>query len=123
MWTALRCARTATSRKCISIPSPSSSRALATPPCTTPEAMSKSVKVAVALALLVYVVAGFFAVEYAAGAAYFLINKTAPSDVGLDTWASYWHWYGSDPVQRKHLQLAAGVAIFLTYGVPLLIFA
>ena len=85
--------------------------------------MSKSAKVAVALALLVYVVAGFFAVEYAAGAAYFLINKTAPTDVGLDTWASYWHWYGSDPVQRKHLQLAAGVAIFLTYGVPLLIFA
>ena len=85
--------------------------------------MSKIAKAAIGLAVLAYIAIGFFAVEYAAGAAYFLVNKTSPADVGLDTWASYWHWYSSDPIQRKHLQLAAGIAVVLVYGVPLLIFA
>ena len=85
--------------------------------------MGKKAQFAIALAILAYVAVGFFAVEYAAGVAYFLINKTAPYDVGLDTWGSYWHWYSGDPAQRKHLQLAAGLAVLLTYGVPLLIYA
>jgi len=83
--------------------------------------MSKSAKLAIGLAVIAYIAVGFFAVEYAAGVAYFLVSKTAPTDVGLDTWASYWHWYSADPVQRKRLQLAGGLALFLVYVVPMLI--
>ena len=85
--------------------------------------MSTQAKIAIALGILAYIVLGFFAIEYAAGAAYFLINKTSPVDVDLDTWATYWHWYSNDSLQRKHLQLAAGLAVILTYGVPIMIFA
>lgn len=77
--------------------------------------------IAIAVAVLAYIVAGFFLAEYLAGVAYFLVNKTNPADVGLDTWAQYWHWYGTDPVQRKRLQIGAGIAGILVYLVPLLI--
>jgi type IV secretion system protein VirD4 len=76
---------------------------------------------AIAAAVLVYVVAGFFAAEYIAGGAYFLVNKTMPVDITLDTWLQYWNAYGTDPVQKKRLQMAAIVAGVIVYLVPLLI--
>lgn len=77
--------------------------------------------VAIIFAVLAYVVLGFFAAEYVAGGAYFLVNKTIPSDITLDTWGQYWHWYSGDPIQRKRLQLSAGLAAILVYVVPGLI--
>lgn len=77
--------------------------------------------IAIAVAVLAYIVAGFFLAEYLAGVAYFLVNKTSPADVGLDTWAQYWHWYSTDPVQRKRMQIGAGIAGILVYLVPLMI--
>ncbi len=77
--------------------------------------------IAIVVAVLVYVVVGFFAAEYLAGAVYFLVNKSVPHDITLDTWMSYWHWYGDDPVQRKRLQLSAGAAAVVVYLIPLLI--
>lgn len=85
--------------------------------------MGTKTKIAIGVGILAYLVAGFFAAEYAAGAAYFLVNKTAPANIGPDTWHLYWHWYSGDPIQRKRLQLAAGVAALLVYGLPLLIYA
>jgi type IV secretion system protein VirD4 len=80
-------------------------------------------RLAVGAAVLCYVVAGFFAAEYLAGAFYFVANKTMPHGITLGTWANYWHWYSSDPTQHKRLQLAAVIAGVVVYVVPLLIAA
>ncbi|TVT60045.1 MAG: type IV secretory system conjugative DNA transfer family protein [Azoarcus sp. PHD] len=74
-------------------------------------------------AVLAYVVVGFFAAEYIAGGAYFVVNKSIPTDITLDTWSQYWDWYSDDPVQRKRLQMSAGIAGILVYLVPLMIFS
>ena len=73
------------------------------------------------IAILTYIVIGFFAAKYIAGASYFLLNKTMPSGITSDTWSAYWQWYSGDSVQRKRLQLAAGFAAVLVYLIPLLI--
>src|SRR5215212_668767 len=85
--------------------------------------MSKIARAGLATALLALAAGGFFLAEYLAGVAYFVVSKTSPADAGLDTWRSYWHWYSDDPVQRKRLQLAAGLAALLVYGAPLLAYA
>ena len=85
--------------------------------------MTKIAKAGLASALLALAAGGFFVAEYVAGVAYFLVNKTSPADVAVDTWRSYWHWYSDDPVQRKRLQVAAGLAALLVYGAPLLLYA
>lgn len=72
-------------------------------------------------AVLAYLILGFFAAEFIAGGAYFLINKTMPADITLDTWSRYWHWYSEDHTQRKRLQMAAGLAAILVYVVPFLV--
>jgi type IV secretion system protein VirD4 len=77
--------------------------------------------IAIAVAVVAYIVAGFFLAEYIAGVAYFLVNKSSPAEVGLDTWAQYWHWYSTDPVQRKRLQLGAGIAGVVVYLIPLMV--
>lgn len=73
------------------------------------------------IGILIYGIFGFFAAKYIAGSIYFLVNKSAPSNITLDTWNQYWHWYSDDPIQRKRLQMAAGIAGILIYFVPLLI--
>lgn len=79
--------------------------------------------VAIVVAVLVYITLGFFAAEYIAGGAYFLVNKTMPADITTDTWLRYWSAYADDPVQHKRLQLSAIVAGILVYVVPLFIVA
>lgn len=76
---------------------------------------------AIAIAVLVYLVAGFFAAQYIAGGAYYLVNKTMPTEISLDTWFQYWNGYSTDPVQRKRLQMAAVIAGVIVYLVPLLV--
>ncbi|MDQ1815797.1 hypothetical protein RBA41_21100 [Massilia sp. CCM 9210] len=75
----------------------------------------------IAAIVLVYVVAGFFAAQYIAGAAYFAVSKTMPVDIALDTWMRYWEAYGDDPVQRKRLITGAGIAAIVVYVLPLLV--
>ena len=78
-------------------------------------------KIAIGVVLALYVVAGLFAADYVAGVLYFLLSKQVPTGVTLDTWPTFWHSYSQDPMQRKHLQVAAGAALGLVYAVPLLV--
>jgi type IV secretion system protein VirD4 len=75
----------------------------------------------IAGAALAYLAALFFAAQYLAGLIYFLTNKTLPHDVTINTWATYWHFYASDPVQGKRLEFSLGVAVIALLGIPLLI--
>jgi type IV secretion system protein VirD4 len=77
--------------------------------------------IGIIFAIIVYAVVGFFAAEYLAGALYFVISKVMPENITLDTWATYWHWYSSDPTQKKRLQMAAGLAGIIVYVIPVLI--
>ncbi len=81
----------------------------------------KQQTIAIVVAVLVYAALGFFAAEYIAGVTYYLACKTMPVNISLDTWGQYWHGYSDDPVQRKRLEFAAGIAAFLVYVVPLFI--
>lgn len=78
-------------------------------------------KIAIALAIVVYLVFSFFAVQFAAGLAYYVANKTMPENIELDTFQKYWTYYSDDPVQRKRLQFAGGISVFLVYVLPVLI--
>ena len=78
-------------------------------------------KPAILTAVLLYIILGFFAAKYISGAAYFVFNKSVPQNITLDTWGQYWHWYSKDSVQRKRLQMSAGIAGILVYLVPLFI--
>ena len=77
-------------------------------------------KIAIAVAVVLYAVGGCFAAKYIAGGAYFLLNKTGREIITLDTWQTYWHWYGDDPVQRKRLQVAAVASGVIVYLIPLI---
>lgn len=83
----------------------------------------KAKAVAIAAGVLLYGAGGFYAAKYVAGAAYYVINKTMPEDITVDTWGMYWDWYKEDAKQRKRLQAAAGIAGFGIFGVPLFIAA
>jgi len=76
---------------------------------------------AIIICIIVYAIAGFFVASYIAGNAYFLVNKTLPTDIGVWTWLEYWNAYRGDHIQHKRLQLAAGVGFFVVYIVPILI--
>jgi type IV secretion system protein VirD4 len=84
--------------------------------------MSKK-NIAILLAVLAYLIAGVFVAAYLAGILYYLVNKTLPEHVGFETWMQYWAAYSADHVQRKRLQLSAGVAFFIVYLVPAMIAA
>lgn len=80
--------------------------------------MNSTVKAAF---ILVYVCIGFVAAAYIAALAYFLMNKTMPTDVAMDTWYRYWTVYSADPIQRKRLIGSAFGALVVVYGVPLVL--
>lgn len=71
--------------------------------------------------ILLYVCVGFVAAGYIAALAYFLVNKTMPTDLAADTWYRYWTVYSVDPVQHKRLVGSAFVALSLVYGAPLVL--
>ena len=66
-----------------------------------------------------YVCAGVIAAAYIAVLAYFLLNKTMPGDLAVDTWLEYWNAYSGDPVQHKRLLSSLFAALALVYGVPI----
>jgi len=60
---------------------------------------------------------------YLAGTLYFLLNKQSPQGVRIDTWWLYWQTYSNLPAQRKFLQLSAGLAGFVFFVLPFLIWS
>jgi len=81
----------------------------------------KGKTIAIVAGLLVWLIGGYFAASYIAGGAYFLVSKTMPHDITPDTWWTYWHWYSTDVLQRKHLQVAAAAGVFIVYILPLIV--
>ena len=80
--------------------------------------MNSTAKVAF---ILVYVCVGFVAAAYIAALAYFLVNKTMPNGIAMDTWHRNWTVYSADPVQHKRLIGSAILALVAVYGVPLIV--
>jgi type IV secretion system protein VirD4 len=74
-------------------------------------------------AVLAYLVGGFFVAQIMAGAFYFVLNKTLPENFDLGTWWAYWDHYNQNPLQRKRLQISAGLAAGLVYLVPCFVLA
>lgn len=74
----------------------------------------------IAIALLLYLPLGLCGADYLAGAIFYVTNKQMPDAVSLATWPDSWRTYGEDPIQRKRLQLSAGVGGFVWFGLPLL---
>lgn len=73
--------------------------------------------------ILLYLFVGSVAAAYIAAIAFFLVNKTMPNELAIDTWYLYWNAYSRDPVQHKRL-IASGIAsLAIVYGVPLLLLA
>ncbi|BEV13149.1 type IV secretory system conjugative DNA transfer family protein (plasmid) [Asticcacaulis sp. DW145] len=70
------------------------------------------------IGLLVWAVAGYFAVKMAAGALYFVFNKAEPVNITLTTWDTYWHFYQSVPGQKKRLQMAILAPVLIVFVLP-----
>lgn len=73
--------------------------------------------------IIAYVCAGAMAGAYLAAVLYFLVNKTMPTGIALDTWYRYWIVYGANTVQQPRLVGSAITALALVYGVPLALLA
>ncbi len=74
----------------------------------------------IAIALLLYLPLGLCGADYLAGVTFAITNKQLPEAVSLATWPESWRIYSEDPIQRKRLQLSAGVGGFVLFGIPLL---
>jgi type IV secretion system protein VirD4 len=83
----------------------------------------KANKIALLVVITVWLVAGGWALRYAAGGVYLVIHKTNPSQVQSTTWGEYWDSYHDDPKEKKRLQGSMGVAAFLIFALPLIIAA
>jgi type IV secretion system protein VirD4 len=77
--------------------------------------MVQAVFLAVALA------SGLVASAYVAGHLFFLVNKTIPRDIHIDTWCRYWAAYRVHPVQRHRLLVSGAAAPALVIALPLLL--
>jgi type IV secretion system protein VirD4 len=71
----------------------------------------------------VYLVAGTVAACYLAGWLHFILNKTAPTGIGIDTWLRYWDAYSGNAIQRKPLLLAMVLALVAVFVIPLIALA
>lgn len=75
--------------------------------------------VIIATVLTAYLAAGMVAAAYLAGAAFFVLNKTIPDAIAIDTWYRYWHAYAADPLQHRRLLLSAAIAAAALLAPPL----
>jgi type IV secretion system protein VirD4 len=80
-----------------------------------PRRMVQSLFLSIALGL------GLAASAYVAGHLFFLVNKTIPRDIHIDTWYRYWAAYSTHPVQRHRLLVSGAAAPALVIGLPLLL--
>lgn len=69
--------------------------------------------------LAVFLAVAIPAGAYLAGYLFYLINKTMPHDIHLDTWWRYWHAYSEHPVQGKRLLITGIAAPAITIALPL----
>ena len=81
----------------------------------------KAQKIAHLLVITLWLVAGAWALRYAAGGFYLISHKTDPRQVEANTWGDYWASYQDDPKQRKRLQGSMGFAVFLIFGLPVIL--
>lgn len=79
----------------------------------TPRRIAQVLFLAAVLAL------GLLACAYLAGYLFYLINKTIPHDIEIDTWLRYWEAYRDHPVQGKRLLISGIAAPALAIGLPL----
>lgn len=75
----------------------------------------------VSAVVIAYLIGAWFAGQYMAGALYFVLNKTMPEGIELNTWATYWEWYQNDPKQGKYLKVSAALSGFALLVVPMII--
>ncbi|MDV7561175.1 type IV secretory system conjugative DNA transfer family protein [Acinetobacter baumannii] len=82
-------------------------------------------KILILTSVIIAAVIGFFITKYLSGVFYYLANKTYPFDeVNLSTWGYYWDLYATtEPDQKKKLQGALLIALFITFVLPALIIA
>jgi type IV secretion system protein VirD4 len=73
--------------------------------------------------ITLYVGLGIVVASYLAGVFYFLVNKSIPDNIAVDTWLRYWHAYSDDHIQRKRLQAAAGLSMIIVYVIPVIAIA
>ena len=83
----------------------------------------KKKRIAIILGSVALAVAALLIAAYLAGIVYFLLNKQSPQDIGIGTWWLYWQTYSDLSPQRKYLQLSAGLAGFVIFVLPLLIWS
>ena len=83
----------------------------------------KPKKIALLVVITVWLVAGGWALRYAAGGAYLIAHKTDPRQVESTTWSDYWDSYKDDPKEKKRLQASMGFAAFLIFLLPLIVAA
>lgn len=83
----------------------------------------KPKKIALLVVITVWLVAGGWALRYAAGGAYLISHKTDPRQVESTTWSDYWDSYKDDPKEKKRLQASMGFAAFLIFLLPLIVAA
>jgi type IV secretion system protein VirD4 len=67
---------------------------------------------------VVYVAVAGVAGAYLAGGLFFLINRTLPHGIGIDTWYLYWQAYHDHAVQHGRLLLSASIPTVLLIALP-----
>ena len=68
---------------------------------------------------LVLACASAVAIAYLAGALFYLVNKTMPTHMQIDTWYRYWQAYQDDPVQSRRLLGSLAAATLTVCALPL----
>lgn len=68
----------------------------------------------------VYVVVASIGASYLAAVFFFVVNKTIPASIDIDTWYRYWKLYQNDDVQSGRLITSVAFATAIVYGIPLI---
>ncbi|WP_234487061.1 type IV secretory system conjugative DNA transfer family protein [Paraburkholderia aspalathi] len=71
------------------------------------------------IGLVLFAVA-LVAADYVAGFMFLVINKTNPLGTNLETFYQYWYYYHADPLQSKHLKVAATIAVIACFVAPVI---
>ncbi len=68
-----------------------------------------------------WITGGVWATPWVAGGIFMLSNKASPLSIDRSTWGQSWDQLSDIKPQRKKLQATMGVALFLCFGVPLIL--
>lgn len=81
----------------------------------------KAKHVALLIVIAVWLSAAGWATRYVAGGIYMVVHKTTPQLVEVTTWSDSWAVQQGNPKEKKRLQASMGGAIFLLFGLPLIL--